>query len=89
MKKIIAHGKRSDIQNVPAIRILAAKTSLSESPQKAQWILSRLMTGQPVLPLTDKYHVRWSGFSKDKTYVLPKWDRYTAPINDETFESIR
>ncbi|XP_012227210.1 uncharacterized protein CCHa1 isoform X2 [Linepithema humile] len=84
-----AHGKRSDMQDVPVIRILAAKTLLSESPQKAQWILSRLMTRQPVLPFTDKYHVRWSGFSKDKTYVSPKWDRYTAPMNDETFESIR
>lgn len=90
-----AHGKRSDIQDVPTMRILTAKT-LNGSPQngiapsfKTQWILSRLIIGQPILPLTDKYRVRWGGFSKDKSYVSPKWDHDMASMTDDGTESIR
>ncbi|GAB1859840.1 hypothetical protein CAJAP_01078 [Camponotus japonicus] len=86
-----AHGKRSD---APAMRILTAKSLLSKSPQKnvvhsskAQWILSRLITGQPILPLTDKYPVRWNSFPKDKTFIPSKWD--AASLNDDSTISIR
>lgn len=93
---MVAHGKRSDIQDVPTMRILAAKTLLNGSPQngiapsfKTQWILSRLIAGQPILPLTNKYHVRWGGFSKDKSYVPPKWDHDVAPMTDNGIKLIR
>ncbi|XP_072747355.1 uncharacterized protein [Anoplolepis gracilipes] len=85
-----AHGKRNDASTM---RILAAKT-LRGTPQnniarssKAQWILSRLIAGQPVLPLTDKYPVRWNGFPNDKTFIPSKWD--TAPLNDDSTISVR
>ncbi|XP_011136242.2 uncharacterized protein LOC105181279 isoform X2 [Harpegnathos saltator] len=94
-----AHGKRSDVQDAaPALRILAAKALLSELPKngiassssssssKAQWLLSRLIAGQPVLPLTDQYRVRWNNKMKDKTYVPTEW---TEHMDDETLESIR
>lgn len=79
------------------MRILATKTLLNGSPQngiapsfKTQWILSRLITGQPILPLTDKYHVnRWDGFPKDKLSVSSKWDHDMASITDDGTESIR
>ncbi|XP_011870224.1 PREDICTED: uncharacterized protein LOC105563329 isoform X2 [Vollenhovia emeryi] len=91
-----AHGKRSDVQGVPTVRFLAAKTLLNGSPQngiapsfKTQWILSRLIAGQPILPLTDKYRVRWGNFPKEKSYVPPKWNHDVAPMTDEGIESIR
>ncbi|KAL0125826.1 hypothetical protein PUN28_004707 [Cardiocondyla obscurior] len=91
-----AHGKRSDVQGAPIMRILAGKVLLNESPQndlassfKTQWILSHLIAGQPVLPLTDKYRDRWGGFLKNRSYVSPKWDHDAAPITDEDTESIR
>lgn len=78
------------------MRILAAKPLLNESPQndiassfKTQWILSRLITGQPILPLTDKYRVRWDGFPKVKSYVPLKWDLDATSMTDENIESIR
>lgn len=84
------------MQGIPTMRILAAKTLLNGSPQngiapsfKTQWILSRLITGQPILPLTDKYRVRWDGFPKDKSYVPLKWDHDTASMIDGDIESIR
>lgn len=93
VKKIVGHGKRNNIQDIPTMRILAAKTLLNKSPQndiapsaKTQWILSRLITG-PMLP--NKYHVRWDDFPKDKSYILPKWDHNTASMTDESIESIR
>lgn len=89
-----AHGKRSDIRDKHTMRIL---TLLNGFPQnggiipssKAQWVLSRFNTGQPMLPLTDKYHVRWDDFPNDKSYLPLKWDYNTAPIADESIESIR
>lgn len=86
------HGKRSDVQDIPATRILAIKSLLENgfaSSSKTQWILSRLIAGQPILPLIDKYRVRQDGFRKDKSYVPPKWNRNMAPITDESIESIR
>lgn len=90
-KIILAHGKRSD---TPPTRILTAKSLWSELPQnniahssKMQWILSRLITGQPILPLTDKYPVRWNNLPKDKTFISSKWD--AASLNDDNTISIR
>jgi len=91
---IIAHGKRSDGQ---VGDILAAKASSNESPRngvvpssKTQWILSRLIAGQPVLPLPAKYRVRWSGLAKDRdAYASPKWEYDTdAATYDEGVEPI-
>ncbi|RLU23751.1 hypothetical protein DMN91_003957 [Ooceraea biroi] len=92
-----AHGKRSEDQVGATMRILAAKTSSNGSPHndvvpssKTQWILSRLIAGQPVLPSSDKYRVRWSDFTKDKdVYASPKWEYNVAPINDESIEPMR
>ncbi|XP_029154967.1 uncharacterized protein LOC114928030 isoform X2 [Nylanderia fulva] len=71
------------------MRILTAKTLLSGSPQnniahssKAQWTLSRLITGQLVLPLTDKYPIKWNDFSKDKIMIPSKWD--TVSMNGDS-----
>jgi len=77
------------------MRILAAKNLLNASQNsiapffKTQWILSRLITGQPMLSLTEynKYPVRDS-FPKDKSYSLPKWD-HDVTTTDESIESIR
>ncbi|KAH0955584.1 hypothetical protein HN011_012118 [Eciton burchellii] len=90
-----AHGKRSDGQ---VGDILVAKASSNESPRngvapssKTQWILSRLIAGQPVLPLPAKYRVRWSGLAKDRdVYASPKWE-YDAGVAtyDEDVEPIR
>ncbi|XP_014475643.1 PREDICTED: uncharacterized protein LOC106744967 isoform X2 [Dinoponera quadriceps] len=89
-----AHGKRSDVQDASGLRVLAAKALLSEFPQngiasssKAQWLLSRLVAGQPVLP--DKYRVRWNNIPKGKTYVPAKWERDTTSTDNENLESIR
>ncbi|XP_036148855.1 uncharacterized protein LOC105837425 isoform X2 [Monomorium pharaonis] len=89
-----AHGKRSDVRDIP-LRILASKTLLNGSPEngitpsKTQWVLSRFITGQSMLPLTDKYRVRWDDLLKDKSYVQPKWDHDTLPMVDESIETIR
>ncbi|XP_018303611.1 uncharacterized protein, partial [Mycetomoellerius zeteki] len=78
------------------MRTLIAKTLLNGFPQdsiapssKVQWILSRLITRQPILPLMDKYHVKGNGFTKDKPYVPSKWDHNITPMIDESVESIR
>ncbi|XP_032681203.1 uncharacterized protein LOC116848812 isoform X2 [Odontomachus brunneus] len=92
-----AHGKRSDVQDAPALRVLTAKTLLSEFPQngvmssssKAQWLLSRLVAGQPILPLTDKYRVRWNNVPKNRGYVPATWERDATFTDNENLESIR
>lgn len=76
------------------MRILAAKTSSNPHDDvpssKTQWILSRLIAGQPVLPLSDKYRVRWSGLVKEKdAYASPKWEYNVATADDESVDAIR
>ncbi|XP_018394468.1 PREDICTED: uncharacterized protein LOC108773223 [Cyphomyrmex costatus] len=88
-----AHGKRGNIQDIPTRRTLTVKSLLNEFPQdniapfsKMQWILSRLITKQPILSLMDKYHIKGDSFPKD---VPSKWNHNMIPLTDESVESTR
>ncbi|XP_011056678.1 PREDICTED: uncharacterized protein LOC105147395 [Acromyrmex echinatior] len=74
---------------------LTAKALLNGFPQdnivsssKVQWILSRLIIRQPILPLMDKYYIKGGGFPKDKSYIPSKWDHNVTPMIDKSVESI-